>query len=99
MFLVQRVFTRESVAVPFYPGESEYHVYFKSTYRDTGKCSDISVTMSQDGKNLLFVTSWASEEAFNAYLADPVVQTHLNSRKAYNTANNITAPDRVTTQL
>ena len=99
MFLVQRVFTRQDTTVPFYTGIAEYNTYFKTTYKDTDKCSDLSVTLSQDGKNLLFVTSWASEEAFNAYLADPVVQAHLASRNAYNITNNITSPDRVTTQL
>ena len=99
MFLVQKVFTRPNTDVPFYPGESEYHAYFQSTYRDTGKCTDLSVTVSQDKSKLLLVASWESEEAFNAYLADSVVQAHLAARSAHTLEHNITHSNDVTTKL
>lgn len=100
MYLVQKVYTRPNTDVLFYPGEDAYHAYFCTTYRDTGKCSELSVTVSQDKLKLLLVSSWESEEVFhNVYLADPIVQAHLAARSAYSIANNITTTDRVTTQL
>lgn len=99
MFLVQRSFTRSSTEVPFFKGTDQYVAHFKSTYLDTNKCSNNSITLSSDRLKLIFVLSWETEDAFNEYVADPAVQEHQAARTAYNTANNIIESDRVTTSL
>ena len=97
MFLVNRVFNRPSTDVAFYAADPEFSSYYEATYTATNKAVSTTVTISEDGLQQLFSTTWIDEATWNAYTQDPDCVAHFSARNAYNAANGITTSRETST--
>ncbi len=89
MFLVQRVFTRQNIGVPFYKPTDAFNAHYKTAYMDSGKILSSTITVSEDRLKQVITTMWKDEPTWNAYREDAVCVEHFNARNAYNDSNNI----------
>lgn len=87
---VTRTFTRPNTEVPFYLTTPEWRAYSKANYATTGIRTEARTHESPNGLVRTIITVWTNRAAFDAFMADPNVQTLLlNPRQAYCDANNI----------
>lgn len=89
-----RTLTRPNKSVAFWQSGDDWKSYVKTTYQDTGLQQSLTVTHSTDKLTATVTTIWKDRAAFDAYNADPNVQTmFLNPRAEYSAANNISISD------
>jgi len=88
---------RPNTDVEFYKAEgSERHMndsdrsYVQSTYKDTGKIVETSVSLSDNQLELTKTIVFDSEDSFKLYYDDTIYAAWRAARDTYNTANNIT---------
>ena len=93
MLIVTTTFTRPSADVSFYDVGETWKTYFKTTYIDTGKCTEPAEnakSFSPDNLILTKIMNWASQAYNDEYMADPVADAMKEARLAYSIAHNIT---------
>jgi len=83
---------RPSTDVEWYKTPNNVLDYINTTYRfGTGQLRKTEFTLSDDGLTLTMASTWASIEAHEAFMADPVVAANFTAMEAYNIQNNIAA--------
>jgi hypothetical protein len=86
-----KTFTRASTATEWYSISAEATAHFKTSFLDTGKCvQDATSTSTPDGKSKTVVRYFKDQASYTEYMSDATIQARIASRKAYNSANNIT---------
>jgi hypothetical protein len=92
MIRITNVFQRPTANVPFHNVNMtpELFEHIKTTYKDTGKLVTIEVTKSEDLLTQTAVWGWNTEEDYDAYLADPILQEWFEIVRDHNASNNIT---------
>lgn len=96
MYVVTGKITRQNVSDAFYtiadditPSEIKQH--WVNTYKTTGKCTHIEVTVSQNQLELETVQLWQDQASYEEYKNDPILINGLFSiRDAYWAAHGIT---------
>ena len=96
-FQVTRITTRLDMATPFYRWPESELKYIEHTYDDTGKTVDKNFSISEDKLTTTAITSWASEDDWQIYLADSKIKAIHALRNAYNSEHGIV--ETVTTRL
>jgi hypothetical protein len=92
MLRLTRKFVRPNVNVDFYSTlllGSDLASYIQKTYKDTNKLISTDVSYSDDTLTMTYEAVWTNWDDYNAYLQDPRIREHFNSRNDYNFKNGI----------
>lgn len=85
-----RTVTRPNIYVPFFLFGEEIRKYTDETYNQTGKRISFNSTLSEDGLQQINTSVWIDQATFKEFLDDPVMRSHSEQVKEYNTAFDIT---------
>lgn len=85
-----RLLTRPSVAVEFPTDSPEFLQYIQDAFISTGMCLSFRATeYTPDNLTKIMVSTWASDEAFEAALSDPIWGPNNDYIKRYTEEHNI----------
>lgn len=81
--------TRPRIEIPFSAENNLWTAYLNSTYVSTGKILSRQVVISEDKLTRTITMVWASEEARQEYLNDPITIQALKEEKNHRSQNGI----------
>jgi len=90
------IYQRPDVSVEFFPPESQaqetaqYTDYLNTNYIATGLLVSRDIATTDDGLTRTITDVWATQEVYDQYLANPVVENRRVMRSYYNRSNGIT---------
>jgi len=90
-FVAIRTTIRPTTDVPFYQLPTNVREHIDQTYKlGSAQLLKTQLEMSNDGKTLVMTNTWVSEEAYNAFMADPIVAAHISATNQYCVDHNFT---------
>jgi hypothetical protein len=89
--VVIRTTVRPTIDVPFYGMPTSVREHIDQVYKiGSGQLLRTQIGLSDDGKTLTVTNTWVSQEAYDAFMADPIVAAHIAATNQYCVDHNFT---------
>lgn len=86
-----RTTIRPTTDVPFYAMPTSVREHIDQVYKvGSGQLLKTQIELSNDGKTLVMTNTWISQEAYDAFMADPIVAAHIAALNQYCVDHNFT---------
>jgi hypothetical protein len=90
-FVAIRTTIRPTTDVPFYGMPTGVREHIDQVYKiGSAQLLRTEISLSDDGKTLVMTNTWASNEAYDAFMADPIVASHIAALNQYCVDHNFT---------